>query len=184
MTELEIMQRAKMYMDKLAQGIDPITGNRVPEDTVLNQQRLSRCFLYVSDVLGKVIANGGTVGERTTPFAITKEQLSRVQLSQEPIRVSQLMDRISAATGDPQMKKLPAKVVTDWLVEKGFLEIQMDANGKSKRIPTPKGQQIGIFQESVPGKFGEYISVFYQLSAQRFLLENLYAMLEEKRTSK
>ena len=25
MTELEIMQRAKMYMDKLAQGIDPIS---------------------------------------------------------------------------------------------------------------------------------------------------------------
>ena len=26
MTELETVQRAKMYMDKLAQGIDPISG--------------------------------------------------------------------------------------------------------------------------------------------------------------
>ena len=36
MTELEIMQRAKMYIDKLAQGIDPITDREVPEDSVLN----------------------------------------------------------------------------------------------------------------------------------------------------
>ena len=29
MTELEIMQRAKMYMDKLARGVDPISGQAV-----------------------------------------------------------------------------------------------------------------------------------------------------------
>lgn len=55
MTELEVMQRAKMYMDKLAQGIDPITGNEMPEDSVLNQVRLARCFFYVSGVLQQVI---------------------------------------------------------------------------------------------------------------------------------
>ena len=59
MTELEIMQRAKMYMDKLAQGIDPISGQEVPNDSVLNNVRLARCFFYVSGVLDQVIANGG-----------------------------------------------------------------------------------------------------------------------------
>ena len=44
MTELETMQRAKMYLDKLAQGIDPISGDEVPEDSVLNNVRLARCF--------------------------------------------------------------------------------------------------------------------------------------------
>ena len=29
MTELVIMQRAKMYMDKLAQGIDPISDQEM-----------------------------------------------------------------------------------------------------------------------------------------------------------
>lgn len=51
MTELETMQRAKMYLDKLAQGIDPISGDEVPEDSVLNNVRLARCFFYVSGVL-------------------------------------------------------------------------------------------------------------------------------------
>ena len=51
MTELEIMQRAKMYMEKLAQGIDPISDQEIPEDSVLNNVRLARCFFYVSGVL-------------------------------------------------------------------------------------------------------------------------------------
>ena len=49
MTELETMQRAKMYLDKLAKGIDPITDQEVPEDSLLNNVRLARCFFYVSD---------------------------------------------------------------------------------------------------------------------------------------
>ena len=82
MTELETMQRAKMYLDKLAQGIDPISNQEIPEDSVLNQVRLARCFFYVSDVLGRVIANGGTVGAHTrnVDFSITPEQLARVRI--------------------------------------------------------------------------------------------------------
>ena len=85
MTELEIMQRAKMYMDKLAQGIDPISDQEMPEDSVLNNVRLARCFFYVSGVLDQVIANGGNV--KKTPkkdFYVTEEELRRIAVSQEP----------------------------------------------------------------------------------------------------
>ena len=51
MTELETMQRAKMYMDKLAQGIDPLTNQEVPEDSTLNNVRLARCFFLISWLL-------------------------------------------------------------------------------------------------------------------------------------
>lgn len=40
MTGLETMRRAKVYMDKLAQGIDPVTNREVSEDSVLNNVRL------------------------------------------------------------------------------------------------------------------------------------------------
>ena len=35
MTELDIIRHAKDYLDKLAQGIDPLTGQAVPEDDVV-----------------------------------------------------------------------------------------------------------------------------------------------------
>lgn len=46
MTDLEVMQRAKMYMDKLAQGMDPLTENELPEDSLLNNVRLTTCFFF------------------------------------------------------------------------------------------------------------------------------------------
>ena len=92
MTELEIMQRAKMYLDKLAQGIDPISGDEVPEDSVLNNVRLARCFFYVSGILQQVIDNGGTVvalqGQKV-PFYMTPQQVSQVVLPDHGLRITE-----------------------------------------------------------------------------------------------
>ena len=182
MTELETMQRAKMYMDKLAQGIDPVTDQEVPEDSVLNNVRLARCFFYVSEVLGQVIANGGVIGGKTklAPFSINMDQIAKVQVSQEPIRVTQLVDRISEAAGNPGMKKLKTTVITDWLMEKGFLEKQTDPDGKSRRIPTRNGLMIGLSTQTRQGQYGEYQAVFYNAEAQQFVLDNLDAMLVQR----
>ena len=179
MTELETMQRAKMYMDKLARGIDPISDQPLPGDTALNQARLSRCFAYVSDVLGRVIANGGSVGAapRLNPFAITPEQLAMVQLSREPIRVTQLTDQIAAAVNDPGMKKLSTTVITNWLLANGFMEKQTAPDGKNYRVPTSAGMALGISTETRQGQYGEYQAVFYSTNAQRFVLDHLLEML-------
>ena len=50
-TELEMLERAKAYMEKLANGIDPISDTEVRDDECINNVRLSRCFFYVADVL-------------------------------------------------------------------------------------------------------------------------------------
>ena len=181
MTELETMQRAKMYLDKLAQGIDPITNREIQEDSVLNHVRLARCFFYVSDVLRQVIANGGVIGgkQKLQPFSVNSEQLSKVQITQEPIRVTQLVERSQAVVQNPQMKKLSTTAITNWLLEKDFLMKQTDAEGKSRRIPTQNGLMIRLLMQTRQGIHGEYQAVFYNADAQRFVLDNLSAMLLE-----
>ena len=48
MTELEKIKRAQMYMNKLANGINPLDDTVVPDEDIVNQVRLSRCFfLYL-----------------------------------------------------------------------------------------------------------------------------------------
>ena len=180
MTELETMQRAKMYMDKLAQGIDPVSGKEIPEDSTLNNVRLARCFFYVSDVLGQVIANGGVIGgkPKLADFSITMEQLRCVKVSHEPVRVTQLVEMISAVAEDTGMKKLRTTVITDWLLEKGFMEKKTGTDGKSRRVPTRNGSMIGLIVQTGQGKYGEYEAVYYDASAQQFVLDNLPSMLE------
>ena len=184
MTELETMQRAKMYLDKLAQGIDPIPGRELPEDAALNNVRLARCFFYVSGVLDKVIANEGHVGPKPRmkllPFEITAAQLANVPISQEPLRITEFVERISEAIGNPQMKKLSTTTLTNWLLEKGFLMKQTGPDGKERRIPTEQGARIGISARTRQGMYGEYLAVYYDANAQRFLQDNLMSILQEK----
>ena len=175
MTELEIMQRAKMYMDKLAQGIDPITGQEVPEDSVLNHVRLARCFFYVSDVLGQVIANGGSVGQKTKSceFSITSDQLRNVRIMDYPVRITEITEALYQAAGNPEMKRPNSKKVTDWLIAQGFMTQVIGADGKSHRVPTELGFRQGMSTQRRQGRDGEYQAVYYDKQMQRFLLEHL-----------
>jgi len=182
MTELETMQRAKMYLDKLAQGIDPITNQEVPEDSVLNNVRLARCFFYVSDVLGKVIANGGAVGQisKTLDFAITPEQLASVQVSDYPIRVTEFTEALYQAVNNPTMKKLNTTKITEWLISKGLMMKETGTDGKIHRVPTGRGLQMGMSTRLRQSRDGEYQAVYYNRNMQQFLLDNLSAILMEK----
>ena len=181
MTELETLQRAKMYIDKMAKGIDPLTDMEIPEDSVLNQVRISRCLYYVSDVLGRVIANDGHVGPKPQQilreFSITPEILAMVPISQEPVRVTQLVQTIADTINDAGMRKLKTTVITDWLMNIGFLVKHDLPDGKTIRVPTPEGNRIGIFLQSRQGQYGEYNAVYYSPEAQRFVLDNLLSLL-------
>ena len=47
MTELEIMKRAQMYIDSLANGIDPLTGHSVKDDDIIkNVDEAIRIRIY------------------------------------------------------------------------------------------------------------------------------------------
>ena len=77
MTELETLQRAKMYMEKLANGVNPIDDSVIPDEDVVNNVRLSRCFFYVANVLQQVIDNGGVTRQKKQKkehFFLTPEQ--------------------------------------------------------------------------------------------------------------
>ena len=77
MTELELMKHAKGYLDKLANGINPLDDSILPDTDVVNQVRISRCLFYVSDVLRQLIDQGGMAAAKQgkkLPFAITVEE--------------------------------------------------------------------------------------------------------------
>jgi hypothetical protein len=87
---------------------------------------------------------------------------------------------ISEAVDNPQMKKLSTTTITNWLMERGFLEKQIGADGKSRRVPTHNGLMLGLSTETRQGQYGEYQAVFYNAAAQRFVLDHLPSILAER----
>ena len=182
MTELETLRRAKMYIDSLARGIDPISGEVADEDSVINNVRVSRCLFYVSDVLDKVIANGGEVGTKRSyvaqiPFNITDKQIARVYISQEPIGISEFSKRVGAVL-DEGMKNIAMTHITAWLCENGYLR-EETVNNQSRKVATAKGQGLGITTIEAVNKQGfPYKKNVYSAQAQSFLLSNIMEIAE------
>ena len=102
MTELEKIAYAKSFIDKLANGINPLDDTPIPENDIANNVRLSRCFFYVSEILGQVCENGG-VGkvERTIPFSITPAQLADFETSPYSISGSEISKKLAALVKNP-----------------------------------------------------------------------------------
>ena len=186
MEEMEMLARAKMYMEKLANGINPITNEEVAENDAVNNVRLSRCFFYVADVLRKVIENGGTEKKRRIPkqpFAISDEQLTNYKYFDEAVALSQVIGRINDLIDTEKTAKLSFQVVSAWLMKMGLLE---EANGRyanAKTCPTESGYQLGISIERRIANRGEYYVNTYNRNAQEFIINHLQAIIsvEENR---
>ena len=182
MTELETMQRAKMYLDKLANGVNPLTDQPAAEDDCINQVRISRCLFYVSDVLRKVIENGGNIGKtekiKKQAFAISHEALKNYRLSSAPIPVSEITRRINELIDESAMNKLKDGSITTFLLQSGVL-VQTEAeNGKKSKAPTKQGESIGIISKERIGQNGTYLMIVYNADAQQFILDNMDAVTE------
>lgn len=181
MTELETLQRAKAYMEKLANGINPLDDTEIPANEVVNHVRLSRCFFYVANVLGQVIDNGGAVGQNhknyRQPFDLTSVQREDIALSDVPIPVSDLAKRISAGIDETGMRRLSFNAITKWLLSIGLLEEYPVDEGRTAKRPTEQGVEIGILTEERTGQEGRpYMAVLYSRNAQQFIVDNLDAL--------
>ena len=172
-----------MYLDKLANGIDPLTDQALPNDTVLNNVRLARCFFFTSDVLRRVIENSGeiqsTKRSKKAGFSLTSEQIASIQLSTSPILISDFVEKINAVIDTDSMKKISTTTITNWLLEKGFLHEVVKPDGKKARIPSPQGNDIGLSTEDWVTVRGTFTVVLYNSEAQAFILDNIGAITDE-----
>lgn len=185
MTELEKIERAKMYLEKLANGINPIDNTSVPDGDIINHVRLSRCFFFVSDVLRQVIENGGVKPapaspgvpkSQKRPFALPIEKRSRFAYSEEPISISEIGKRINALVDSEDMQKCSYSDILAWLTTLGMMEWVALPGGKRTRRPTEAGRNMGISAVERVGDRGPYQAVVYDVSAQQFVVENLDAV--------
>lgn len=186
MTELEKTIRAKMYIDKLANGVNPLDDTEAPDDDVINDIRISRCLFFVSDLLRQVIENGGLESIDTRkrakklPLDIPFESRNKFDYSEIPISVSEIARRINLLIDTDTMQKLTYSDIVAWLTEIGMMKTVTKMDGRETKRPTDVGNKNGIFVENRMGRNGLYPVVVYNSEAQHFVIDNLDAIIAAK----
>lgn len=174
MTDLEKMAYAKAFVDKLAEGINPMNGTPIPAEDLLNQPRVAGCMKYMSELLDTLLRNGG-IGrvEKTRPFAIHPARLAEFRYAPVPITAREITRKLDELTGDPLMKSVSVQSINRWLTESGYLYVDTSDPQNPRKLPTEAGRRLGILVEQKTGRDGEYTAVLYNESAQRYVIAHL-----------
>ena len=184
MTELEKIEYTKAFIDKLANGINPLDDTPIPEGDIANNVRLSRCFFYVSDILRQVIENGGVTPPPRAPraekqaFALTEEARAALRVTDTPLTVSEIASYLNDTVDENTMKRITAASINSWLVDRGFLEVVERPDGKTRKLPTSDGRELGIMTEERMGQYGPYTNVLFSPAAQTFVFDHVGAIVE------
>ena len=198
MDKLRIIQHARSYMDLLSKGIDPISGESVPEDSTLQQDRLKKCFGFVTEILDEIIINDGIVSfshsscltsdtnsatinpmHDSIPSTVnlTAQQRRQVTISSAPLLPSAFVKRINAVIDPQSSRKVSLVKINKWLLKNGYLaetKVPTVVN-KSVKVITPLATTIGVMESLVVDKkTGEAKSqIFFSQDAQEFILQNI-----------
>ena len=195
MTELEKIAYAKKFIDKLANGINPLDDTQIPDGDIVNNVRISRCFFYISDILQKEINREWREVPRSSkqkkperlPFLITHEQLEKFEYSPMPISVSAMAKKINWLVREDieekRMEKFSYRKINYWLRDIGMIEWREWDEGKSKRFPTPEGEAVGLVLQ-IWENYGRRTPVIYlSEEAQHFIIDNMDAVMAAEKGS-
>ncbi len=173
----EMFYTAKLYMDKLSNGIDPIENVEIPDDSVLNNIALCRTFNFVSSVLDEVIRNNFMISipnSKKKKFSITEKQRSRISISDTPVKLTAISHRIERVL-PPDVKTISSIKMSQWLENEGLLS-GVIKDGRVRKEATTAGNELGIETKIVKQGDREFASNFYDANAQAFIIANLEAI--------
>ena len=192
MTELEKIAYAKTFIDKLANGINPLDDTPIPDDDLANNVRMSRCFFYVSTILQKEFDRERRKSPKPPkpeklPFSISDEKLEQFEYSSFPISSTALGHKINELMMEDiaynNMEKFSYRKILYWLREIGMIEWRQWENGKNKRFPTEEGEKIGLVFK-IWENYGKKLPVIYfSEEAQHFVMDNIEAVIAAEKGS-
>ena len=184
--DLKRLEVAIQYIRRMSDGKNPVTNRPAPENEVLNNMNVHRCLKFIDEVMTDVHKSGGTVGmvsQRAPKQSVSEifpyEALAQYRYLQDQ-QISYFLKQLEEYLPEGQKIPVPATTITLWMRENGYLEKKvLGDTGKENSVPTRKGEDLGLYMEKAGTYPNEYYRVFYNESAQRFIIENFRRILTE-----
>jgi hypothetical protein len=172
MIDVSKLKTAQDWIEKLANGINPLTSEPLKEDDIVNNVHISRCLFFVSETLGKLDIVESVSNKKRRTFWMPAREAEQIEIL-APCGIALFTKTVNEHI-PADMKPLSVAVVIRWLRNNGYLyEVSIDEKHKTN-LPTEKGIQLGItvkVQQNTEGK--DFQKVIYSISAQKFLLTNI-----------
>lgn len=183
MGKLELIKRSQICLKQLNEGVHPVTGAFLPNDSVFIDEQVKRYFSFIVRILDEHIELSEKVErlerEKVTKqkFSLTREQSEEIKLSEEPISILAFVKNVNSVIDTDFTEKLSSTLINEWLVERGFFKKTKKKTTINKTVykPSDLAQNLGIIESDVVDKNSGEVKTVIKLEqrAQLFLLENI-----------
>lgn len=167
MDKYEKLNQVKEYITKIEEDI--AVSDIDDKQTIMNKN-ITECLKYISGIIEELV-NENMVSESQggKRFFITEDQTYELT-AKDNIKISEIADELNRVTEINNTGKITTTWITDWLVSMDILY----KNDYGNRIPTPKGNEMGIKSRMMCNKSGqEYPINYYSLTMQKYIYENI-----------
>lgn len=179
--DMKKLETAIVYLQRIADGKNPVNNMPAEDDEVLNNPNVIRCMFFVKEILEAVKRNNGYIGKK--PPKSDKPEFPTEVLSsflyKEDTSITKFVGQINELIDVNVYKKLNYKTILQWLKHNGFLMEEFNQEfDKNVTVPTEKGIKLGIRTERRNSSRGvDYILVIYGKQAQEYIVQNMKAIL-------
>jgi hypothetical protein len=180
MEETKVLQQVLRYTEDLAAGRDPAGGRAVPAGSVLREEKMVKCFQYISQALMQEL-NSREQKQKEQNQGREQPQEERKEEQENRVTLAVFMLETVTSLGFTGFRFFLSRGTSEWLVRKGYLTCERDEDGNPDfrrcRV-TQKGSAAG-FTESEPYEDG-YIAVLCGQRAKEFLRNHLDLIMESE----
>ena len=178
LTKLDV---AIKYVERIANGCNPVNNVPLENNDILNNPNIIRCMYFIKDVLEEVQNNGGVIGgksgkEPALPFPI--EILDRFSYIEDK-SITHVLNQIYEPIAESNIKKVSVTKVIAALKDDGYLLDELNPEtGKTRKVPSVKGKELGIYMLEREYNGRMYQSVTYNRNAQEYVVSLVRKLVE------
>ena len=115
--DLKKLETAIIYLQRIADGNNPINNMPADEDSVLNNPNVIRCMFFVKEILEEVKRNKGCIGKkgrRSDKLDFPLEVLKLFNYKEDKA-ISVFVEQINTPVDEGVYQKLGYTIITRWL---------------------------------------------------------------------
>lgn len=177
----ERLIESKSIIKALANGVNPINGAKISDDSFLHDPQIIRPLFYLSQYIEK-LPTSTIKKKKPKNFRITQDEKNRIVLPEGKIGINVFAKAVNEVIDENKSKKLTGVAINRRLKDLGILSEETTEDGKTRTITNDQSEGYGI--ETVKRQYNnrEYNQVVFNEVGKQFLLDNLERImgLEEK----
>jgi hypothetical protein len=181
--EKEKLLKAGEVLNKIANGMNPLTGESIVQESFLQDPKIVRCLFYTKDILQKLAEGGFQPGHRPPGFAITPEEKNRVELPPGKVGINEFARCVNQVIDNNRSIKLTGVELNKRLKKMGILTELPGQNGKTRTTVNAKSKDYGIELEKRSFQGNEYEMVLFTEKGKKFLLDNLEKIMKAEESA-